>query len=116
MNIRHFKDIGFTAIATAQPGYVNYVVYEIEGELPNGTPLYHKADSHCHPDPVELLEESEPYLNGSVKWDGCSNWHIDEQDRIMIHGCCRSDLLKIGEVMARCFDWTKELLPSFEGE
>lgn len=113
---RDWEDIGFTAVAHAVGEYhVHYTVYAIEGVEENGTVLLHRAGADSWPDPVSSLGEAEIYLHGEVKWDGCSNWHFDEQDRLMLHGCSRKDLMNIGEVMARCWDWTKELLSTFEG-
>ena len=60
------------------------------------------------------MDESEVYLHGIVKWDGCSNWHFDEQDRVMLHGCSREDLTNLGELMAKCWDYAKENLESWD--
>ena len=118
-SICHF--FGFTVVAIASEYYVNFTVYDTDGfgcnEAGEPTvPLYHKSGSPCYPDPVESLNDAEPYLHGGVKWDGCSNWHFDEQDRVMLHGCTRSDLERIGAIMAACWDWTAELLLSWDGK
>jgi hypothetical protein len=116
---KHFPNLGFTVCATAQTHCVEFVVYDIEawqeGATPGvyDTPLWHKADALTHPDPVNCIEEAEPYLHGEVKWDGCSNWHFDEQDRVMLHGCSRDDVLRFGQVMAACWDWAAELCPAW---
>lgn len=119
--IRHFPELSFTVKATVCSHYVTYVVYDIEawGEGENGeytVPLWHRKDATSHPDTVETLEEADIYLNGDVKWDGCSNWHFDEQDRAMLHGCSRAGVKRFGEIMAMCWDWTRELLPDFDGK
>jgi hypothetical protein len=106
-----WKDLGFTVVAVADNYRVDYVIYDIEGEDTEGTVLWHRKGSDSHPDWVETIEEAEPYLHGTVKWDGCSDWSFDEQDRVMLHGCCRADVSRFGEAMARCWDWTKELCP-----
>ena len=116
---KHFPDLGFTVCATAYTHHVDFVVYDIEAWQEGATPevydmpLWHKAGAPSHPDPVNCIEEAEPYLHGEVKWDGCSNWHFDEQDRIMLHGCTRHDVLRFGEVMAECWDWAAELCPAW---
>lgn len=113
---KDWTDIEFTAITTSVSEHVvEYVVYAIEGVTTEGIVLWHAAGA-TWPDPVADLTQAEIYLHGSVKWDGCSNWHFDEQDRLMLHGCTRRDLMNLGEVLARCWDWTRELLPNFEGE
>lgn len=115
---RHWTDLGFTAVVTELREYVvDFAVYEIEYVEP-GPPeklLWHRAGADVYPDPVETLAEAEPYLHGSVKWDGCSNWAFDEQERgAALHGCSRHDLVRLGEVMARCWDWAGELLPTWD--
>jgi len=114
--IRHFKDLGYTVIAYPEEYFVKYDIYEIDCEDSDGAPNFHKAGSPIHPDPVKNIEDAEKYLNGDVKWDGCSNWFFDEQERGMLHGCDRNDLLNIGKIMASCWDLTKELCPKWDGE
>jgi len=113
--IRHSQELGFTIVAVPHSHHVEFTVYDVEawqeGEKSGvfDMPLWHKAGTGSYPAPVDTLDEAEPYLHGSVKWDGCSNWHFDEQDRAMLHGCCRKDVLRFGEVMALCWDWAADL-------
>lgn len=118
--VRHFLDLRFTVVAVPHSHWVEYTIYDIEGFGEGDTkgvydrPLWHKAGDPCSPSPVDTLGESEPYLHGDVKWDGCSNWHFDQQDRVMLHGCSRGGVHRFGEVMARCWDWTAELCPNWD--
>lgn len=120
---KDWMDIGFTVIATlSNPGdglffAMDFVAYKHVGQIDPGSsgwnatsgPLFEKRDEmSCLP--VETIEESEPYLHGHVIRDGCSNWSFDEQKRCMLHGCDRQDLLNLGEVLARCWDWAEELI------
>ena len=41
--VKHFKDIGFTAVATPQDCYAEFKVYQHAGENENGDPLFEKA-------------------------------------------------------------------------
>jgi hypothetical protein len=112
-HVRHFRELEFTVVAKPHSHHVEFTVYDIEGWSESGEPVWHKADSDRYPDPVNTLEAAESYLHGSVKWDGCSNWHFDEQDRVMLHGCGRRDVLRFGEVLAMCWDWAAELCPNW---
>ena len=120
--IRHSEPLGFTIVAEPHEYYVEYTIYDIEGWSEGNVagvydvPNWHRAGADTHPDFVKTLEEAEPYLHGSVKWDGCSNWHFDEQERVMLHGCSRADVLRFGEVMAMCWDWTAELCPHWDAQ
>ena len=118
-SVRHLRELDFTIVAVPHSHHVEFTVYDIEGWREGPTPgvfdlpLWHKAGAPSYPDAVETLAEAEPYLHGSVKWDGCSNWHFDEQDRLMLHGCSRRDVLRFGKVMAMCWDWAADLCPSW---
>jgi hypothetical protein len=111
---KYFKDLQFYVVATPHSHYVDYAIYDIEGEYSDETPLFHKKGSITSPDPVEEIENAEPYLHGSVKWDGCSDWHFDAQEGVMLHGCSRNDISRFGEVMARCWDWTQDLCENWD--
>ena len=120
--IKTFPEFDFTILAKVYEHYVDFAVYQIDfwaqsdplnAQSAYDKPLWHKKDASTRPDGVETLEEAVVYLSGSVKWDGCSNWHFDEQDRCMLHGCSRDDLLNLGEIMAACWDITEEHCPGW---
>ena len=95
--------------------YVEYEIYELLGITEGGAVLYKLQDSPtCVP--TQDIKEAALYCHGSVKWDGCSNWYWDEQDDCMLHGCTQQDLLNLGIVLTRCWEWTAELLENFDGE
>lgn len=119
--IKHFLDLMFTVVAEIKEYSVEYTVYDIDmlGENPTtkefDIPLWHRKGSSCTPDGVEKIEEAEVFMNGYVKWDACSNWSLDAMQRqVMYHACDREGLARVGEVMARCYDWTAELLPTWD--
>jgi hypothetical protein len=120
-HVRHFNALNFTVVAAASENRVAFTIYDIEGWREGANtgvcdvPLYHEVGASSHTCPVECIEDSEPYLHGEVKWDGCSNWHFDEQDRVMLHGCSRADIQRIGDLMGACWDWAAELIPGFDG-
>lgn len=111
--IKHFDDLAFTVVATPHSHRVEYVIYDCVGYTEDGKPLWSHKKPECCSDLVDCVSDAAIYLHGSVKWDGCSNWHFDEQDRVMLHGCSREHLLRLGEVMARCWDWTAVLCPAW---
>jgi len=109
--IRHVEKLNFTIIAKPEDYKVNYTIYDNEGIDLNGNVLFHRKNASCHPDIVENIEDAEIFIHGEVKWDGCSNWHFDEQDRVMIHGCCKEDVERLGLILGICWDMTKDLCP-----
>lgn len=112
---RDWQDIQFIAVAEPFPHHVDFKVYAIEGISESGEILFHRSGAPTYPDPVDSIIDAELYLHGSVKGDGCSNWYFDEQDSCMLHGCDRGGLVALGEVMARCWDWAAELIPTWDG-
>lgn len=115
-SLRVWEDIGYAARQIKKWEVIwEYEVFKLDGVGGPGV-SFHKKDSPHWPDPVEDINQADRFLHGSVKWDGCSNWYFDQQDRCMLHGCSQQDLLDIGEVMARCWGWTEEAMPNFEGE
>ena len=121
--IKHLPELDFTIVAVTHEYRVDFKIYEVIGWAESTTLgvydvpefyIYHtETENVCL---TESIQEAELYLHGEVKWDGCSNWHFDEQDRVMLHGCTRQDVLRFGEVMAACWDWAAEIFgPSWFG-
>lgn len=119
-HIKHIESLDFTVVADVGDSLVSFDIYDIEGwgegECPGvfDIPLWHKEGAKHYPDSVLDLDVAERYLHGSVKWDGCSDWHFDEQDRNMLHSCSLHGLQRLGDVMTFCWKWTSELLPNFD--
>jgi hypothetical protein len=118
--VRHSHELRFTIVAEPHEHWVDYTLFDIEGwgegEVKGiyDKPLWHKAGAPSRPSTVKTLDEAEPYLHGTVKWDGCSNWHFDEQERTMLHGCRKSDVQRFGDAMAMCWEWTADLCPAWD--
>ena len=109
---RDWTDIGFSARLTEKGSHLaEFAIYSQDCRYPV---MYHRRGATSWPDPVESIEDAEVYAHGTVKWDGCSNWQIDEAERICLHGCSREDLLALGEAMARCWDWAGEVLDTWD--
>ena len=110
---KHLGDLRFTIVAKVAEYSVGYAVYSLQRCGKDDICLWVHKDN-CN-QTTNLLEDAEVFLHGFVKWDGCSNWWFDIADDIAMHGCDRRDLTRVGEVLGICYDWTKELLPNFEG-
>jgi len=87
---------------------VSFKVYTFV-QCTDGSLLY-LDDTHEAPEYVEDMTKASLYLHGQVKWDGCSDWHFDEQDRGMLHSGTRDSLIDIGKLLAKCWDIAKEEL------
>lgn len=106
-------DLSFTIVAEPEEYLVKYTIFDIEGIEADGTPLFYRKGGRFYSDSTRSVEEADIYLHGYVRWDGCSNWHFDEQDNADLHGCSRQDLMRIGEILTQCWDWTAKLCPNW---
>lgn len=106
--VKVFDDLKFTVIAEAQSHSVDFKIYDI-ASYDTGTkvPMY-EVDINKQ---TTEIDKALVFAHGFVKWDGCSNWFFDTQEEGMIHGCSRSDIERIGAILAECWDWTVELCP-----
>lgn len=88
---------------------VDFSVYEIVGrEMPSGAPVYLAEGAVLGTDNVKSINGAQRYAHGSVKWDGCSNWFFDEQDRCMLHFCA---LPNLGAMMTELYQFCAEQMP-----
>lgn len=102
--------IGYTIVAKIHENkcVVDYDVF-CTGFFEDGKAYYKDVDSP--PAEVMNLDEADPFMQVSVKWDHCSNWIMPEHvNNCMTHACSRSDLEDISKILIFCFDWTKELI------
>lgn len=114
--IRTFKELDFTVRITPFSHYVHYDIFNIdyfqhvegEGEVP----FWDRKDSHTNGNGVRSLDEAELYIQGTVKWDGCSDWIFE--DAKLHHGCNREDLARVGDVMAICWEMNDEFCPHWD--
>jgi len=106
-HVKDLPDLGFVVFAEPSEYYVSFKIYE----MPASEPQVYKGEGG---EIVESIDEAWVYAHGDVKWDGCSNWHFDEQDHCMLHGCTRQHLVNLGLVLAACWDWASELCPKWD--
>jgi hypothetical protein len=61
------------------------------------------------------IVEAGLFLEGHIKWDGCSNWYFTKQDYCMLHFCGRSEAIALGKLMDRMYSIANEEIRDFEG-
>jgi hypothetical protein len=113
-DLRIWEDIGYACRMTLDSDVsviADFKVVAIGGhEADSSAPLYPVPDQHRF-EPTPNFAEAEILLSGSVKWDGCSNMNFDEQDRVMLHFCSKTDAANIGVLMTRLYEWAAEIIP-----
>jgi hypothetical protein len=114
--IRNFPDLEFVVKVIPGEYHADYAIYEILGTHADGSITYNKAGADSTCESVDTIEEAQVFAHGSVKWDGCSNWHFDITDDCMLHGCGREDLLKLGKILELCWIMTKEFCSGWNAD
>jgi len=96
---------------------VGFEIKRIYGETveppPAGLWLYQIEGAVCSSDDTTDFDAGEKFIEGFIKWDGCSNWSFHTED-CMAHFCGRKDATSIGRLLDRLFDITKERLATYD--
>jgi hypothetical protein len=109
------EELGFAIRATVGEYHVDYVIYEVFRKGDGEGFYFQEKEAICHPSPIEGEQNAEVWAHGSVKWDGCSNWHFDCQDKVFLHACEREEILNWSAVLVACRDMTAKILPNWDG-
>lgn len=59
--------------------WVDWAVYEaVSWSYPDWVPSFECPDYRCPGDETSNLDEAAPMAHGMVKWDGCTQFHLDD--------------------------------------
>lgn len=56
--------------------------------------------------------DMEPWIDGSIKWDGCSNWQV--HGHYPIHFCSKGESKMFSELFQFLYFFAAELMPEHE--
>lgn len=101
---RIFEDINYTVEFDPKGYYVDFIVWE--------------GVDHSDPDPrftIAPHNDYEPDFIGSIKYDGCSNWHF-EGDNYQIHFCGETAAKNFGILLNRLYEIAMEFMPTYDKE
>lgn len=70
--------------------------------------------SGCSQHWTNIKEDGEVYLEGDIKWDGCSHWSFHPEDHAMLHICRTGAIDELAWLLRQCFEIAKELMPHTE--
>ena len=109
-----WEDIGvFVRIAVDGTSAIEYEVYDWGGQESDGTWLFQlKRPSEDSFNLTSLVDKAQPFMAGTIKWDGCSHNNFGEDG--YIHGCGLSDITKISDVFQRLWDVAMTRLPNMK--
>lgn len=81
---------------------VNFFAVEVLGVEDNGTKVYWRKGASSSTDDTCNPAEAERYVDGSVKWDGCSHYYFgDESGYLHCHGI--ADIEKLHEILSAIY-------------
>jgi len=54
--------------------------------------------------------KSDVFMQGAVKWDGCSNWTFENQENCAIHFCGEEEAALLGTIMRAAYNITRDII------
>jgi len=113
--ITNHDDIGYTVVSWGDENHLNFRAHKIVGtdvrvwHTPGEPPTHYEREWEGKTDgyPELELKDAAVYLHGTINWDSCSNWTIDENKRAMIHFCSKSEAAAIGKLFEKMYDLAK---------
>ena len=72
-------DFGFRVVWSVSEYCSEVTAYEITGRDTENAPLFERKGAIGGPDYVESHDDAEEYLDGYVKWDGCTGLDMGQQ-------------------------------------
>ncbi len=87
---------------------LNFRVFKVVAWDDAGKPIMY-GGSHR---PVESMGEAEVFVDGFIKWDGCSNFEFGPPG-IMVHFCDREQAVGLGQLLGWLYDVAAETIPSW---
>lgn len=102
-------EFGFRVVWSYLPHWADFKVYEINGRYDgSGEAIFGKASWKNSSETVTDVAEAEPYMTGSVKWDGCS--HLDFGRGGYLHFCGMDCYAKHCALMKYLWEKSRELV------
>lgn len=91
--------------------HVDFCVWKvswIDGDVLK--PYFFDSKASCSSDGSEDKSKSAPYIEGSLKWDGCINYRYPGQDVCMLHNCGINDFKNELKVFQLLYEKSSEII------
>ena len=99
-------------ITEIQSHWLSFVVYEVLGREADGKLVYNRENYRSSPDPVNDRKKAQKFMEGSIKWDGCANFTVEDQP---LHFCGLADAEAFGKILPTIYRLASELFANWEG-
>jgi len=96
---------GFRVVFSYLEHWTDLKVYKITSRDTDGLLSFDRKNARSLPDPVESIDEAEVYLEGYIKWDGCS-----ELDQGRPHWCGPFDYKQHIALLEHLYRRSQELM------
>jgi len=110
--ITHFKERYTIKSWAINEAVMGFEIYEIADTHQNGKFLY-----GCSLYDINGVSETNAFMAGSIRFDGCCNFHFPEsqEEKCMIHFCGKSVFNEFNELTNKLYDLAIEYMPDHEG-
>jgi hypothetical protein len=114
--IREAGRIWYVVIGERHSHYWDVKVYRPIYWSLDGMPSYQLLgeDDNVTVKTTEDVSQAQPTLAGTIKWDGCSDWQIDELSDS--HYCGLVNATEPARVMTLLYSMAAKLIPAWDGE
>jgi hypothetical protein len=95
----------------ANEAVIEFDVVRVPCRGPKGNMVFEDGDGF---QVVDMLDAA-TYMHGTIRFDGCSNWYFDEQDRVMLHFCGMDGVFDLARVFETSYEIAKANIANFCG-
>ncbi len=95
--------------------HIDFKVWQV-GLKDGKTPEFLNEAASVGPDFQSDRTKATPYIDGSLKWDGCINYRFPGQDTCMLHECQFSSFMHICDIFELIYEEGKILMPMADYE
>lgn len=106
-----YKELNITVVYSFETGsaHVDFDVYDIMAEDTEGVIFYEGIDGSGADDKMtQDITKANKYINGTVKWDGCSHIYFGDKEGY-IHLCGSRDFIRIGNILKKVYERCYEI-------
>lgn len=95
---------------------IEFKVFEFQSFTgPNGAGIQFPAIGDKYGDYTEDIFNAQPYFEGTIKWDGCSNVIYSDQNNCMLHYCGVEDAERSWLMFQTLYKYAADNIPTWDG-
>lgn len=79
-------------------------------------PIFERRGATSGMDTVYNPDEAQRVISGSIKWDGCSNITLFEDEQGFVHFCGKDGAAMYGKLLEEIYNIATAQIPRWDGE